>query len=223
MSSVPIYRLEEIPEYLKCWIIDTEKDLSQLELFIPLPIAEDIFIGLIITLVGILFGVGMGFGGIAGILNEFSWGMVALTAVGFLFLGMFYLGIRMFIRSIQVAFLKKKKTVGIWILKTGILIRDVPDQVEYYKWEQLEEAVIENGYVTQTDSPSRHYSIKMLRIDFKVNQIHRLRFKGERGSKIVEPANELIDLLAYDVTSGNSSLKKLIKACEKFISIKGET
>lgn len=80
--------------------------------------------------------------------------------------------------------IKKNKTVGIWILKTGILIRDVPKQVEYYKWEQLEEAIIENGYVTQTNSPSRHYSVKMLRIDFKVNQIHRLRFKGERGSKL---------------------------------------
>jgi hypothetical protein len=220
LNSGPIYRLKDMPEYLKCWIKSGEKDLAQLELYIPLPIAEDIFIGLLMTLVGFLFGVGMSFGGIAGILNQFSWGMVVLTVIGFFFLGVFYLGIRMFIRSIQVAALKKKKTVGIWILKSGILIRDVPDQVEYYKWEQLEEAVIENGYVTQTNSPSRHYSIKMLRLDFKVNQIHRLRFKGERGSKIVEPTNELIDLLAYDVTSENVSLKKLIKACEKFISIK---
>jgi hypothetical protein len=220
LNSGPIYQLKEMPEFLKCWIRNGEKDLSQLELYIPLPIAEDILIGFIMTIVGFLFGIGMSFGGIAGILNEFSWGMVVLTVIGFFFLWVFYLGIRMFIRSIQVAALKKNKTVGIWILKPGILIRDVPNQVEYYKWEQLEEAIIENGYVTQTNSPSRHYSVKMLRIDFKVNQIHRLRFKGERGSKIVEPKNELIDLLAYDITSPNVSLKKLIKACEKFIPIK---
>lgn len=220
MNSSPIYQLKEMPEFLKCWIRNGEKDLSQLELYIPLPIAEDILIGFIMTIVGFLFGIVMSFGGIAVILNEFSWGMVVLTVIGLFFLWVFYLGIRMFIRSIQVAALKKNKTVGIWILKPGILIRDVPNQVEYYKWDQLEEAVVENGYVTQTNSPSRHYSVKMLRIDFKVNQIHRLRFKGERGSKIVEPKNELIDLLAYDITSPNVTLKKLIKACEKFIPIK---
>ena len=171
-----------MPEFLKCWIRIGEKDLSQLELYIPLPITEEILIGFIMAIIGFLFGIGMSFGGVAA--------------------------------------LKKNKTVGIWILKTGILIRDVPKQVEYYKWEQLEEAIIENGYVTQTNSPSRHYSVKMLRIDFKVNQIHRLRFKGERGSKIVEPTNDLINLLAYDITSPNVSLKKLFKACEKFIPIK---
>lgn len=220
LNSGPIYQLKEVPEYLKCWIRNGEKDLSQLELYIPLPFAEDILIGFLMTVVGFLFGAGMGFGGIAGILNEFSWGMVVLTVIGFFFLWVFYLGIRMFIRSIQMSSLQKRKVVGIWILKTGILIRDVPDKVEYYKWDQLVEAEVENGYVTQTDSPSRHYSIKMLRLDFKVDQIHRLRFKGERGSKIVEPTNELIDLLAYEVTSQNVSLKKFIKACEKFIPIK---